>query len=163
MITQQRMVLEKIFTSVYGFSFEVTNLEHRIMLQQVVYLLGRLGIRVGDYAFFWNEFSPYCPELSDDMKGESSDCDSDLQFTKEAQETLRKLRVSLNRNSVYSKKDWAVAISSIDYRNNFIDLSSAELQEKAVDNMKLNREVLFDREENIRAMNELIRLKQERV
>ena len=64
---------------------------------------------------------------------------------------------------MYSKKDWAVAISSIDYRNNFIDLSSAELQEKAVDNMKLNREVLFDREENIRAMNELIRLKQERV
>lgn len=46
-------ILKEIYKSIYSEKFIYENLNHRIKLQNVIYLLENMGINVGDYSFVW--------------------------------------------------------------------------------------------------------------
>ena len=51
----QVAVLREVFRKVYGLEFDPENKDHREMLQSAIYLLDQMGVKVGNYDFYWED------------------------------------------------------------------------------------------------------------
>lgn len=93
----EREMVASIFKELYGTEIDITNENHMIILQKIVYLMNAVGVPCGDFPFIWYLHGPYSYALDMTVRGITSDCIktcSNMAFddkTAKAIEIVRKL------------------------------------------------------------------------
>ncbi len=152
-ISQQKL-LNAVFGSVYDAEFQPESMDNRVMLQKAVFLMREQGISCGDYEFVWDHFGPFSAELSDDMKMEIEDENTQpVEFNSEAVETMERLKKAFSCETEYSVRYWVEAIASLLYLKKYVYPSYND--QEIIQALEDKKQDLRQHEENVKAMNVL--------
>lgn len=153
----RQCILRAVFARVYGREFKATVMDDRVMMQKVVFLLREFGVSCGPYDFVWDHYGPFSPDLSDDMKMETPDGISPIEFDSKAERVMGMLAEIFSENKEYSARYWAEAIASFRYLMAYMYPSCSE--EEVIGKLEaIKTDTLKDHEENIRAMKSMKKL-----
>lgn len=153
-ISQQKL-LNAVFYNVYGTEFCSTNMDDKVMLQKAVFLMREQGVLCGDYEFVWDQYGPFSAELSDDMKMEIEEDDSQkpVKFSPEALTIMERLKKAFTCETAYSVRCWAETIASLFYLRQYMYPSYDD--DKIIEVLERKKSNLRNHEENVKAMNVL--------
>lgn len=153
-ISQQKL-LNAVFYNVYGTEFRSTNMDDKVMLQKAVFLMRERGVLCGDYEFVWDQYGPFSAELSDDMKMEIEDDDSQqsVEFSREALAIMERLKKAFTCETAYTIRSWAETIASLFYLKQYMYPSYDD--DRIIQVLERKKKNLRNHEENVKAMNVL--------
>lgn len=110
--------LKPIYQKVFEQPFSYRTFEDRLMMQKMVYLLQEEGVNIGHYGFEWYKHGPYSQALLDDMYVEDKAESITLNYTVDAEERIKKLKVMFDDEEAkqgYGLKNWTECLASIHF------------------------------------------------
>ena len=108
-------VLKELYQNVFEETF-VFDIDHRVRLQKMVYILENLGVHVGDYSFSWNERGPYSIALDDDVfRCSQSPAVENIKFSEWAKERIEIVKTILSEQVGYAVTEWLECVASLHY------------------------------------------------
>ena len=108
-------ILLRLFVEFVGKDLDIENLEDKIIMQKIVFLLGELGLKIGNYKFSLNKFGPFSQSLHNDIALISKDDTPFLgTFAKPVVDTISFLKnlLAMQPQTKYSLREWIEAIAS---------------------------------------------------
>lgn len=112
-------ILKEIYQLIYREKFIYENSNHRIKLQNVIYLLENMGINIGDYSFVWGEYGPYSISIDFNAKKNNQEPENkNIVFSKMALEAFDIIKQYLSIQREYDQKKWIECIASLHYLKN---------------------------------------------
>lgn len=149
----QPELLNAVFDNVYSTKFHAELIDDRVMMQKAVFIMREKGISCGNYEFVWDQYGPFSPELSDDMKKAVDAEKPPIQFNQEALTIMAALKDAFSQDTVYTVRDWAEAIASLLYLKKYIYPSYTD--EQLIKELEIRKANLRQHEENCKAMTAL--------
>ncbi len=146
-----------IYEKVFEQSFSYGNFDDRLKMQKMVYLLQEEGVNIGHYGFDWYKHGPYSQVLLDDMYIESGTIAINLNYTKDADERIERLKDIFHNQeaiSLYGMKSWTECLASIHFIR-FKEMGSEVSEDMVLDVLK-NRKPHLDKEQLNRKAYQLI-------
>lgn len=147
-------VLKPIYKEIFNHEFDKSSFDDRLEMQKIVYLLGDLGISVGDYSFTWYKHGPYSQVLQNDIL-----CDSNIEpqitFSTESEKIVNKLKeVLFSAEISYGISEWSECLGSLHYIKENILPSNAS-DEMALKELILRKPHLNNEKDNETALKKL--------
>lgn len=141
-----------IYEKVFNQSFAYGSFDDRLKMQKMVYLLQEEGVNIGHYGFDWYKHGPYSQVLLDDMYIESGTLPIELNYTKDADERIEKLKDIFHNDeaiTLYGMKNWTECLASIHFIK-FKEMGSEVSKDKVLTILKnrkphLNKEQLNEK------------------
>lgn len=144
-------ILKEVYSEVLKEQFEYGELNQRIKLQKVVYLLENMGIHVGDYSFTWNKYGPYSIALDDDAYRCSQNSEKrSIVFTEEAMKAFEMIRDIVSQRTEYEDYNWLECIASLHYLKYVLHVSD---DSKVLRRLAEEKKYLNSAKENANAMS----------
>lgn len=146
-------ILLRLFIEFVDKDLDINNIEDKIIMQKIVFLLGELGLNIGNYRFSLNKFGPFSQSLNNDIALIS---ENDTPFSGNfAEPVLDKINFLKNLlakqvQTKYSLREWIEAIATFlflkkymypSYNWNYLN-----------DKIKILKEHLFDDQSNKKAI-----------
>lgn len=148
--------LKPVYSFVYGEDFNPGNPGVRIKMQNAVYLLQELGIRIGDYDFLWYKCGLRSQALQSDIEKVSDIPAGRIKYTDEARGILEELKTLVTGGSQYTILDWTECLASLQYlRSSVFGRRSKETD--IIDELQKRKPHLHNGPENRRAVRMLKR------
>lgn len=145
-------VLKEIYSGIFAEEFNFDDLNQRIKLQKVIYMLENLGVHVGDYSFTWNKYGPYSIALDDDAYRCSQQIERcEVTFTEEAKKAFQLIKEMLSQKKTYKDYRWLECISSLHYLKYVMHVSNDD--DVVIEKLVNKKKYLNNIEENKIAMN----------
>ena len=60
-------VLLRVYNDFVNKNLDVNNIEDKIIIQKIVFLLGELGVKIGNYKFVLDKFGPFSQSLHNEI------------------------------------------------------------------------------------------------
>lgn len=136
--------IKPIYREVYGEAFDYGDFGKRMKMQKCIYLMGQLGLNIGEYDFSWYKHGPYSQQLQNDMYEESGKEESILYYSEFAQSVLKQVQemveVARQDGFGYTEEQWVECLASVHYLNRIFQGN----REKALDELFSRKPHLSD-------------------
>ena len=149
----QAKLISSIYREVFDSEFHVADADQRVMLQKTIYLLMKMGVKCGDYYFYWDRFGPFSIDLCYDMRGNIEEDSPEAVFDGNVANSILKLKQAFKERRVYSIQRWVEAIGSLEYLHDSMYPSATD--DELVKELSSRKEYLQNTEENRRAMEQV--------
>lgn len=108
-------ILKELYREVFGDEFRF-DLDYRIKLQKMVYIMENLGVHIGDYGFVWADFGPYSIALDDDAyRCYISPSIDGVKFSEWAKMGMEIVKQIIGEGKEYDEKEWLERVASLHY------------------------------------------------
>ena len=114
-------VLPRIYRDITGENIDISDFDNRIIMQKFVFLLGELGVSVGNYTFVWDKYGPFSQSLKNDISLIDTNDIYNEQFMDTAKNAINFIKDIFNKNDTkYSKREWIENIASCVFMKKYL-------------------------------------------
>lgn len=130
-----------LFKKITGRVFDPQNVEDRIEMQKIVYLLQESGAPIGAYGFKWGQKGPFSIHLIDDINSVTAVQGKDVSFSAFVERCAASIKSIIEQKPQdISELAWLDAISSLVYLSKYVMSSHAGTKEVIEEFMKRRQE-----------------------
>lgn len=108
-------MLLRMYNEFTGQELDINNIEDKIIIQKIVFLLGEMGLKIGNYKFALHKFGPFSQSLHNDIALiKESDSPFKGTFSEPVMEAIAFLKqlIKKQEETKYSLREWVEAIAT---------------------------------------------------